>query len=824
MNTSNNISYHRPKFEQFTVWNPNGIVLADNETLGTLPFGIFINKNDTIYVVAPNKYLIYIWLNDSLHPTTNISMNSLYQSAIFVTINDEIYTSPRSNPYAVNKWLLNSSNNQTTVLYTQNISFGVFVDINSTLYFSIRDKHKVLSKSLQSSSNILTLVAGTSCPGNTADALRTPHGIFVDTNFDLYVADSSNNRIQRFQFGQKQATTVVGNGLLAFPTHIILDFDKNLFIVDAGNDRIVVSGSNHTFRCILGCSGTSSSNNDQFLYPVTMAFDSNGHIYVVDQYKNTIQKFVRLKNDLVQLYNQPKFCSNSTWNSSGITFANHQTIGSIPIGLFIDNNNSIYSVNRDTGQILIWMNNSLTPNLILYTNLSSPRSIFVTINGDIYVDNSSSINRVVSYTNKTISIANISASCYGLFVDISNSLYCSIEPEHKVFKKWLNDNSSTMTTVAGNGSNDSTSNLLNNPKGIFVDTNFDLYVADCYNNRIQLFRLGQLNGETINITIPLNGPTNVILDGNRFVFITDSGNNRIIGSDENGFRCIVGCSNSNQLNSPRGIAFDSFGNLYVVDRDNNRIQKFIFLSQSCNQFQETTQQNQLTVTDFHSNTILTSTSSPSIFLISNCPDKNTIGTNCNISSNPCDLLDPCKNDGICQNSTSTDLGYICNCSKDFVGLQCQHDHRLCKPTTCWNNGTCNETSDATFQCSCQSGWTGEYCERMIDYCETVTCENNAPCRSLFMNYTCECLTENYSGRYCEIVSTKLVTLQFVSKSFGYIAILFLLLVIGFVVIMDVLKYGFGIDPAKHELERIRREKARKRKQHQPVIQRFHYVN
>jgi len=163
-------------------------------------------------------------------------------------------------------------------------------------------------------------------------------------------------------------------------------------------------------------------------------------------------------------------------------------------------------------------------------------------------------------------------------------------------------------------------------------------------------------------------------------------------------------------------------------------------------------------------------------------------TNCNISSTSCDLLKPCKNNGTCE--------------------------------TCWNQGKCNETIGG---CSCEHGWTGEFCEKMINYCENVTCENNSPCRPSFPNFTCECLTENYSGRYCEIVSTKLVTLQFVSKSFGYIAILFLSIVIGFIVLMDVLKYGFGIDPTKHELERIRREKARKRK-HQPVIQRFHYVN
>ncbi len=45
----------------------------------------------------------------------------------------------------------------------------------------------------------------------------------------------------------------------------------------------------------------------------------------------------------------------------------------------------------------------------------------------------------------------------------------------------------------------------------------------------------------------------------------------------------------------------------------------------------------------------------------------------------------------------------------------------------------------------------------------------------------------------------------------------------FVVIMDILKYCFGIDPICEERERIRRKKqAKKRKR--PIIQRFIYVN
>lgn len=103
--------------------------------------------------------------------------------------------------------------------------------------------------------------------------------------------------------------------------------------------------------------------------------------------------------------------------------------------------------------------------------------------------------------------------------------------------------------------------------------------------------------------------------------------------------------------------------------------------------------------------------------------------------------------------------------------------------------------------------------------------NNAVCRPLFLNYSCECLTSSYSGRHCEIVSTGLVIRRTVSKSCGYIAIIFLVVVVSFIVFMDILKYGFGIDPVKDELERIRRAKAvRRQRRRPPVIERFTYVN
>ncbi|CAF4401005.1 unnamed protein product, partial [Adineta steineri] len=76
------------------------------------------------------------------------------------------------------------------------------------------------------------------------------------------------------------------------------------------------------------------------------------------------------------------------------------------------------------------------------------------------------------------------------------------------------------------------------------------------------------------------------LDGNGYLFIADTNNNRIIGQGPYGFRCLFGCtevygSTPSQLYSPRTLRFDSYGNLFVADGYNNRVQKFILASNSC---------------------------------------------------------------------------------------------------------------------------------------------------------------------------------------------------------------------------------------------------
>ncbi|CAF4083819.1 unnamed protein product, partial [Adineta steineri] len=144
--------------------------------------------------------------------------------------------------------------------------------------------------------------------------------------------------------------------------------------------------------------------------------------------------------------------------------------------------------------------------------------------------------------------------------------------------------------AAGTGIEGLDSNQLTGPRGIFVDVNLDLYVADGDNNRVQLYQSGEPNGITVagstslTPTITLRLPTGVILDAEKYLFIVDLGNDRIVASGLNGFRCLVGCYvkgvKSNQLNNPFSLSFDRSGNLFVADQINSRIQKFVLMNDS----------------------------------------------------------------------------------------------------------------------------------------------------------------------------------------------------------------------------------------------------
>ena len=293
-------------------------------------------------------------------------------------------------------------------------------------------------------------------------------------------------------------------------------------------------------------------------------------------------------------YNQPTFDRCASWNPNGTTFANATVVGQNPYGLFVSSDNNVYVPGFRNGATYIWLQGGT----LITTTISATRnitfSVFVSELGDIYLDNGAQgqVEKWPYNSGGSCELAmRISYSCLGLFVDLNNTLYCSATYAHKVLKRWLNSNTSSPSIAAGTGCAGENSTQLIYPRGIFVDLNFSLYVADSGNNRIQCFAFGQLTATTVagngaSGTFLLNRPTSVVLDADGYLFIVDSRNHRIVAEDAGGFRCVVGCSGrggnrANQLSNPMMISFGTQGDIFVSDWSNNRIQKFLLTTNSC---------------------------------------------------------------------------------------------------------------------------------------------------------------------------------------------------------------------------------------------------
>jgi hypothetical protein len=89
----------------------------------------------------------------------------------------------------------------------------------------------------------------------------------------------------------------------------------------------------------------------------------------------------------------------------------------------------------------------------------------------------------------------------------------------------------------------------------------------------------------------------------------------------------------------------------------------------------------------------------------------------------------------------------------------------------------------------------------------------------------------YYGTYCQYTTGKLKLQEILSKSFAWIAIGMIIGTCTFIVIMDILRYAFDIDPVQGEREGYRkrleeRRRARRRTRHHgpKIALRFQYLS
>lgn len=121
-----------------------------------------------------------------------------------------------------------------------------------------------------------------------------PTGIAVDSAGDVYVADTANHRIQKFDdqgnFLIRWGASGSGVGQFNAPKGVAVDSANNVYVVDSGNNRIQKFTSSGSFITAWGALG---SGPGQFNQPFGVAVDSLDNVCVTDTGNDRVQKFDR---------------------------------------------------------------------------------------------------------------------------------------------------------------------------------------------------------------------------------------------------------------------------------------------------------------------------------------------------------------------------------------------------------------------------------------------------------------------------------------------------------------------------------------------------
>jgi sugar lactone lactonase YvrE len=165
----------------------------------------------------------------------------------------------------------------------------------------------------------ITTVAGNGTFGFSGDggpainaSLEGPDGVALNSAGDIFIADTSSQRIRKVDHATQTITTVAGNGTQAFagdggpatsaslfnPFAVAVDNAGNLLIGDFGNQRIRKVNSNGIITTIAG-NGTASFSGDGgsaagagVHSPAGLAVDPIGNFFIADSGNNRIRRVV----------------------------------------------------------------------------------------------------------------------------------------------------------------------------------------------------------------------------------------------------------------------------------------------------------------------------------------------------------------------------------------------------------------------------------------------------------------------------------------------------------------------------------------------------
>jgi sugar lactone lactonase YvrE len=476
-----------------------------------------------------------------------------------------------------------------------NIPYGVAVDVNRNVYIAEGGNNRIRRVGTD---GVITTFAGNGAAGFSGDggpaiqaSLRTPVGVGVDAQGNVYIGDISNNRVRRVGT-DGIITTIAGNGNSGFSGDggpatqatfrnmdgIAVDPIGNVYVADRANDRIRRVGTDGVITTVAGNNGVGFSGDGgpatqarmDIYFGGGVAVDAQGNLYVSDTNNHRVR---RVSPDGVIT----TFAGGGT-PAAGIGDGGPATQARLnsPQGLAADASGNVYIADRFNNRI-----RRVSPDGVITTIVGTGQSGF---SGDGGPATQARLN-----------------APYGVAVDAKGNVYIADTGNHRVRRVGPDG---VIVTVAGTGtagfSGDgqwATGARLNNPVAVAVYGRGTVYVADRGNNRIRMVDegsvittvagggappAGSVGDEGLATQASLNNPWGVAVDGRGNVYIGDRFNNRVRRVGTEGFGIITtiagtgapglsgdgGPATQAMIRSPFSVAVDAKGNVYIADTFN----------------------------------------------------------------------------------------------------------------------------------------------------------------------------------------------------------------------------------------------------------------
>ncbi len=417
----------------------------------------------------------------------------------------------------------------------------------------------------------------------------SPEGIAMDERGYIYVLDTGNHRVLKFnesgQFITRWGHYGSGDGEFVSPGDIAVGPEGNVHVADTGNHRVQKFKPNGEFIIAYGSKGFFTDG--VFRNPDGIDVDYRGNVYVADTDNSCIQKFTSKGEFLnrwgdidARFTGEGKF--HYLWDVAVDKDGNIYTVDSLIEASFEGSGHRVQKFDSDFNFIKQWGSYGSGNR-----QFKVPIGITVDENGDIYVADTYN-SRIQKFSPDGDLLASWSTDGYGFSKSLhSNPHDIVVDPNGIIYVAEAGDNCVQKFSPEGEfltkwGSFGSGPGEFAMPYGTVIDIETgNIHITDRDNHRIQVFdaesRFLRELGEYGSGEGEFKSPSGMVMDGQRRIYVADKENHRIQVFDTNGVLLDMWGSygyEKGEFDKPVEVAVSKFGEVYVVDQGNNRIQRF----------------------------------------------------------------------------------------------------------------------------------------------------------------------------------------------------------------------------------------------------------